>query len=79
MNRTDISRIWLTDNAIWIESNDGRKAEEKFDDYSRLSKATAAQRNNFVLSHFGIHWPEIDEDLSFDGFFRKECDITFAP
>ena len=71
MNRNDISRVWLTESAICIELNDGRKGKELFSDYRRLSNASHAQRQNYVLSHFGIHWPEIDEDLSFDGFFAK--------
>lgn len=72
MNRTDIAHIWLTDSAVWVELKDGRKAEERFADYTRLSKATSAQRKNYVLSYFGIHWPEIDEDLSYEGFFYKK-------
>jgi len=35
----------------------------------RLARATQAQRDRFELSPsgYGIHWPEIDEDLSIDG------------
>lgn len=33
----------------------------------RLSKGTAQQLNTFDISPFGIHWPELDEDLSFKG------------
>ncbi|MDE5812637.1 MAG: DUF2442 domain-containing protein [Muribaculaceae bacterium] len=69
MNRDDVSKIWVTDSSIWVELKDGRKGEERFDNYRNLRNANADQRKNFVLSHFGIHWPEIDEDLSFDGFF----------
>lgn len=71
MNRTDVSDIWLTDSAVWVQLKDGRKAAEKFSDYSRLASATAKQRNNYVLSYFGIHWPDLDEDLSFNGFFKN--------
>lgn len=79
MNRTQIANIWLTDSAIWIELNDGRKGNERFDDYARLSKASQEQRQNYVMSYFGLHWPEIDEDLSYDGFFSKHHDDTKAP
>lgn len=71
MNRSQINDIWLTNTSIWISLNDGRKAEERFSDYQRLSNASEDERKNFKLSHFGIHWPELDEDLSFDGFFSK--------
>ena len=35
----------------------------------RLASATHAQRQNYVVSPsgYGIHWPDLDEDLSVDG------------
>jgi hypothetical protein len=35
---------------------------------SRLSKSSVTQRYNYVISPsgYGIHWPDIDEDLSID-------------
>jgi NAD(P)H-hydrate repair Nnr-like enzyme with NAD(P)H-hydrate epimerase domain len=35
----------------------------------RLASATPTQRQNFVVSPsgYGIHWPDLDEDLSVDG------------
>lgn len=71
MNRTDIARIWQTDAAIYVELNDGRRGKELFADYSRLANASKPEREAYVLSHFGLHWPALDEDLSFDGFFQK--------
>lgn len=66
----NIIRVWLTPEAVWIETADGRKAAEKYSDYPRLALATDEERKKYTLSYFGIHWPEIDEDLSFDGFFK---------
>lgn len=71
MNRSQIRNIWLTETSIWIELIDGRKAQERFSDYQRLAHATETQLRDYKLSHFGIHWPELDEDLSFEGFFAK--------
>jgi hypothetical protein len=34
---------------------------------SRLESATAAQLNHIELSPFGLHWPDLDEDLSIEG------------
>lgn len=68
INKNDISRIWMTDTAIWLQLTDNRKASELFADYPRLAKASADQRKNFIVSHFGLHWPELDEDLSFGVF-----------
>ena len=66
----NIKKIWLTDSAIWLETADGRKACERFVDYVALRNATAAERANFTCSPFGLHWPTLDEDLSYEGFFR---------
>ena len=67
-----VEKIWLTDDAVWIKTDDGREACEKFADYPRLKYATTEQRSNYVADAFGLHWDDIDEDLSFEGFFDKE-------
>lgn len=39
-----IEKIWLTDDAVWIRTADGREACEKFADYPHLKYATQEQR-----------------------------------
>lgn len=72
MENIVVEKVWLTDTAIWIRTADGKEACEKFAEFPRLRFATPRQRENFTLSSDGIHWEEIDEDLSFEGFFRKK-------
>ena len=69
-----IIRTWITDEAVWVRREDGVEAFERFADYPRLRNATPEQRAHFVTDAFGINWPELDEDLSFEGFFlpKKE-------
>lgn len=67
-----IEKVWLTDSAVWIRTTDGREACEEFADYQRLKFATPEQRANFEVSEYGIHWRELDEDLSFEGFFQEK-------
>lgn len=67
-----IDRIWLTEDAIWIRTTDGREACEYFSDYPRLKNATQGQREKYVADEYGINWPELDEDLSFEGFFHPK-------
>jgi hypothetical protein len=38
----------------------------------RLTKGTEAQLKNIEVSPFGLHWPELDEDLSFKGLLKGE-------
>ena len=68
----NVAEIWLTDSAVWIRTEDGREAKERFSDYPRLKYATEEQRCNFVSDADGIHWPELDEDLCFESFFDKK-------
>ena len=41
--------------------------------YSRLESATEEQRANIELSPMGLHWPEIDEDLSIRALLREHA------
>lgn len=68
----EIEKIWLTKDAVWVRTRDGREACERFEDYPRLRSASAKQRANYEADEYGIHWPEIDEDLSFEGFFHEK-------
>lgn len=67
-----VKKIWITDSAVWIKTADGREACEKFSDYPRLRYATQQQREKYTANAFGIRWEEIDEDLSYEGFFRSK-------
>lgn len=72
MSDLTIEKIWLTDDAVWIRTADGREACELFADYQRLRFASPEQRADYVADAFGINWPQIDEDLSFEGFFQPK-------
>ena len=65
----DVRKIWLTDTAIWIQTADGKKACEKLADYASLRNASTAERSDYSCSPYGLHWPQLDEDLSYEGFF----------
>ena len=67
-----IAKVWTTDNEIWIKTDQGEEAFETFSDYPRFKYATKAQREAYITDDIGIHWTEIDEDLSFEGFFNKK-------
>jgi Protein of unknown function (DUF2442) len=38
----------------------------------RLATGTPAQLNNIELSPFGLHWPDLDEDLSIRGIAQGD-------
>jgi hypothetical protein len=62
--------VQFTDDAISVSLRDGRVITVPLVWYPRLLDATAAQRKNWKIAGggHGIHWPDIDEDLSAEGF-----------
>lgn len=55
-----------------VDLMDGRSIAVPLAWYPRLLNATPAQREHWELAGggYGIHWPEIDEDLSTEGLLR---------
>lgn len=72
-----VTKIWLTEDAVWIRTSEGIEACEYFDNYPRLKYATREQRANYIADKYGINWPDVDEDLSFEGFFcqKKQTEL----
>jgi hypothetical protein len=64
--------VQITDDAISGSQRDGRVISVPLVWCPRLLDATAAQRNNWKIAGggYGIHWPDIDEDLSTEGLLR---------
>lgn len=61
--------ITCSDEAIIIELVDGRTISAPLVWFPRLSRASKEQRANWELlgDGEGIHWPDVDEDLSVAG------------
>lgn len=70
--RHDIQRVAFEGQTMVLEV-DGRNYRLPLAEVSpRLASASEAERNFFRVSPsgYGIHWPELDEDLSVDGLIR---------
>jgi len=59
--------VEITDIELVVRLADGRVIATPLVWYPPLLNATDEQRRNFVLSSSGVHWPDIDEDLSVAG------------
>lgn len=64
------TNVQFNDNKLVVTLGDGRKIATPLDWYPRLAKASTAQRANFEIMPMGIHWPDIDEDLSIAGMLK---------
>ena len=64
-----VQSVFLSDEELIVGLMDGRKISAPLWWYPRLARATPAQRARWELcgAGFGIHWPDIDEDLSTEG------------
>ena len=67
-----IRDVHVTDDALSVDLADGRTIMVPLAWFPRLFHAIAEQRNNWKVSAagFGIHWPDVDEDLSSAGLLR---------
>ena len=60
------SRIWFTNEMLYVLLQDGREIGVPLLWFPRLRKASKEQLNNwrFIGQGIGIHWEELDEDIS---------------
>jgi Protein of unknown function (DUF2442) len=64
--------VEVTEDELKVELLDGRTITVPLAWYPRLLHAIPQQRANWKIAGagFGIHWPDIDEDLSVEGLLR---------
>lgn len=67
-----VQDVRVTEDTLTVDLLDGRTISVPLTWYPRLLHATEAQRNNWRVAGggFGIHWPDVDEDLSTEGLLR---------
>lgn len=67
-----VQSVRSNDDALSVDLMDGRTITVPLAWYPRLLNATQQQRDHWEPSGggYGIHWPEIDEDLSTEGLLR---------
>ena len=66
---TFAENVRVTSEALSVELSDGRNVTAPLAWFPRLQHGTAKERNNWRLigRGEGIHWPDLDEDISVEG------------
>lgn len=66
---SEAARVDVTDAALSVELTDGRTVSVPLEWYPRLAQGTADERAHWRLigRGEGIHWPDLDEDISIAG------------
>jgi hypothetical protein len=67
-----INTVWFAGNNICVTMSDGKVIESSIILYPNLKKDTPEQLNSYEIKGGGryIHWEELDEDLSVEGFLQ---------
>ena len=58
------SLVEFKGNELVVTLRDGRRIVTPLDWYPRLAKASSEERARYEIMPMGIHWPDVDEDLS---------------
>ena len=67
-----IESIWFEGDYIYGKTDSGEVLRQPLRFYPRLRRATETQRDDYRMSTIGIHWRNIDEDVSFESFLYDE-------
>ncbi len=67
-----VEAVYFTRDSIVVDLMDGRTISAPLAWYPKLLKANLKQKSQWELcgGGYGIHWPDIDEDLSTEGLLR---------
>lgn len=77
-NDLRVMNVRIDDDRLSVDLMDGRTISAPLAWYPRLAAGTQAQRENWELcgAGMGIHWPDLDEDLSTEGLLMGAKGIT---
>lgn len=66
------TNLQVTEDALIVDLEDGRRLHVPLAWYPRLLHATPPQRQHWEMigPGIGFHWPDVDEDLSVEGLLK---------
>ena len=70
--------VRFDDASLWVELSDGRTLGVPYASFPRLLNATPEQRQRVEIGRMGLHWEELDEDISVAGLLAGRGDRTKA-
>lgn len=75
---TSAKALRFEDDVMWVDLVDGRVLGVPLAWFPRLLHATSTQRERYEISVLGngLHWEELDEDISVEGLLAGRGDMT---
>jgi hypothetical protein len=68
--------VRFDDAQMWVDLEDGRTLGIPLVWFPRLLRGTPEERANYFISPSGIHWDDLDEDISIEGLLAGRGDQT---
>ena len=69
-----IEEIWFDAEYIYGRDEDGKQYKQSLLWYPRLLQANDKERGKYTFSLSGIHWRNLDEDVSFESFEYEDAE-----
>ena len=69
-------KVWFDEDSLWTALSDGRVLSVPLVWFPRLLKATPEQRAEVEIGTRGLHWDQLDEDISVAGLLAGRGDQT---
>lgn len=71
-----IKEVWFDERFLYGKDEDGKVYRQSLLWYGSLKNASDSQRRDYRIGFDGIHWPELDEDVSFESFEYEDAEPT---
>lgn len=68
-----IRKIWFDERCLYGKDESGNIYRQSLLWYRALLDADEEQRMNYHIGFEGIHWPDLNEDVSFESFTYKDA------
>ena len=73
---TSAKSVRFDENSMWVDLSDGRTLAVPLAWFPRLLHARSQQREQVEISRNGLHWEELNEDISVAGLLAGVGDMT---
>jgi hypothetical protein len=68
--------VGFDERTMWVELSDGCTSGVPLAWFPRLLDASAEARQRVQISRIGLHWQDLDEDISIAGLLAGRGDMT---
>lgn len=67
-------KVWFDGPDMWLLLSDGRRLSVPLAWFPILASASSEDRAAVEISPFGLHWPNLDEDVSVEGLLSAHAE-----